>query len=329
MTHEGIVARDLTEIGLGTTFEWQPQISLPGAPDLRSELERIQTSILNDVVEPALSLWPMDEADLGRRLETLRESARAFLKSAGQIVRRYLESPEEIRLEVARAYCEGQRKICLSVPSVLEPTSAVALQVMVDACLEICLGPLLHPPRLIQDQPKPGAEDLDRELGKLLLGMTIGLACVFSPPKSLDRSRLKAIIQWGKDAAASAVRLGYELGITDGKTLQAVVPELRDGVPAILDAFATRVARIAEVEAVSYSTEGAVQRVWTFVLQRDKSIRRQVYQEELHLLTKYPETPFDFNIVTLHQDDDRPPSPGDLPGRIVLYRGFRPHVPGS
>jgi hypothetical protein len=87
--------------------------------------------------------------------------------------------------------------------------------------------------------------------------------------------------------------------------------------------FAERLAAIPEVVAMSHATEGTIQRVWTFVVRRDKALRRRVYLDELGLMEAFPDLQFDFNVVTLEDAPARGLVPDDLQGHIVCYRGNR------
>jgi len=84
--------------------------------------------------------------------------------------------------------------------------------------------------------------------------------------------------------------------------------------------FARRVATIPDVLAVTYSMDADVHLVWTFIRQRDKAIRRAVYEQELQLMDTFPTFIFDFNVVAIDPTQGRPLLPDDLQGRIVLYR---------
>lgn len=92
------------------------------------------------------------------------------------------------------------------------------------------------------------------------------------------------------------------------------------GIEAAAYLFARRVAGIPEVRAVTCSTEREVYLIWTFIRQRNKAIRREVYQQELQLMNEFPTLTFDFNVIAIDQIEDRPLLPDDLQGRIVFYR---------
>lgn len=83
--------------------------------------------------------------------------------------------------------------------------------------------------------------------------------------------------------------------------------------------FARGAQSIPSVVAVSHAKDGNVCLVWTFVRDRNKESRRQVYAYERRLMERYPELLFDFNVVAL----DRAAgvlAPDDLQGRLVFYR---------
>lgn len=90
--------------------------------------------------------------------------------------------------------------------------------------------------------------------------------------------------------------------------------------------FAERLAAIPEVVAISHATEGTIQRVWTFVVRRDKALRRRVYLDEVGLMEAFPDLQFDFAVVSLEDAPARALVPDVLQGHIVCYRGDR--VPG-
>lgn len=92
------------------------------------------------------------------------------------------------------------------------------------------------------------------------------------------------------------------------------------GVELALSRFAERVAPIPDVVAVSHAVEGGIQRVWTFILRRDKARRRCVYLQEIRLMEEFPDILFDFNVVALEDLPRGRLVPDDLQGRIVLFR---------
>lgn len=91
-----------------------------------------------------------------------------------------------------------------------------------------------------------------------------------------------------------------------------------EGIQAATCRFAKAVARIPEVLGVSYSLNGRVHIVWTFIGQRNKDVRRRVYGEELRLMEDFPELTFDFNVVALAGEGRL--LPDDLQGWVVFYR---------
>lgn len=93
-----------------------------------------------------------------------------------------------------------------------------------------------------------------------------------------------------------------------------------EGVEAAAFYFAKRLARISDIIAVTYATEGQVHLVWVFTRRRNKAIRRQVYEEELRLMDEFSDMTFDFNTVAMDQAESRPFLPDDYQGQIVLYR---------
>ncbi|MCZ6479115.1 MAG: hypothetical protein O6929_01725 [candidate division NC10 bacterium] len=93
-----------------------------------------------------------------------------------------------------------------------------------------------------------------------------------------------------------------------------------EGIEFAVQILAKRLARIPDVLAVSYSTDRNIHLVWTFIRQRNKEVRRQVYRQELQLMREFPDITFDFNVVALDQVEERPLLPDDLQGWIVFYR---------
>jgi len=89
----------------------------------------------------------------------------------------------------------------------------------------------------------------------------------------------------------------------------------------VLKDFARAVAAIPGVVAVSHAIEGTVKRVWTFIVRRDKAVRRRVYLAELGLMDAFPDLQFDFNVISLEEAPSRGLVSGGLYGRIVFYRG--------
>lgn len=92
------------------------------------------------------------------------------------------------------------------------------------------------------------------------------------------------------------------------------------GAESAIHLLAKRLSQIPDVVAVSYSTDGNVHLIWTFIGQRNKQVRRQVYREELRVMQEFPAATFDFNVVALDQLQERPLLHDDLQGWIVFYR---------
>lgn len=92
------------------------------------------------------------------------------------------------------------------------------------------------------------------------------------------------------------------------------------GIEAAIFHFAKRVSGVSEVVAVTYSTDGEVHLIWTFISRRTKDIRRHVYEEELQLMRKFRELTFDFNVVSLDRVEAQGFLADDLQGQIVFYR---------
>lgn len=89
---------------------------------------------------------------------------------------------------------------------------------------------------------------------------------------------------------------------------------------AAIEVFARRVALVPAVRAVSYASDRAAHLIWTFISQRDKALRRQVYEEELRLMSEFPHFRFDFNVVALDRAERPAFLPDDLQGRLIYYR---------
>lgn len=101
----------------------------------------------------------------------------------------------------------------------------------------------------------------------------------------------------------------------------------KEGIETATYYFAKRVARISEVIVVTYSTEGDIHLIWTFISRRSKEIRRRIYEEELQLMREFRELTFDFNVVALDQVQGQGFLPDDLQGRIVFYREHHSLLP--
>ncbi len=52
--------------------------------------------------------------------------------------------------------------------------------------------------------------------------------------------------------------------------------------------FSHSISVIPEVKAVTFQMESGIIRVWTFILKRDKKIRKSIYMKELDLMDEYP-----------------------------------------
>jgi len=91
-------------------------------------------------------------------------------------------------------------------------------------------------------------------------------------------------------------------------------------VESALVAFAESTLGVPDVIAVTYAKERHSNLVWTFIRQRDRAVRREIYLRERALMTQYPELIFDFNVVALDQSAVGTLVPDDLQGRVVMYR---------
>ena len=98
-------------------------------------------------------------------------------------------------------------------------------------------------------------------------------------------------------------------------------PRAGDRVGAAVYRFAKRLQRLPRVKAVTYATEGNVHLVWTFIQERNKALREEIYNEERRLMAEFPDRVFDFNVIALDRLSDRPLLPDDIQGQIVYYRG--------
>lgn len=92
------------------------------------------------------------------------------------------------------------------------------------------------------------------------------------------------------------------------------------GVDLALLRLSRAISPIPEAIAVTHAIEGDINRVWTFVKSRDKSVRRRIYLEELRILDSFPEYSFDFNVAAVQDVPGCALLPDDLQGRIVFYR---------
>ena len=66
---------------------------------------------------------------------------------------------------------------------------------------------------------------------------------------------------------------------------------------AVLDEFVERIRENPKVWAVYASQEGSLIQVWTYVDSKDRRDRSPVHEAEWHLLERYPEIMFDFNVL--------------------------------
>jgi len=100
---------------------------------------------------------------------------------------------------------------------------------------------------------------------------------------------------------------------------QATNPHQPPSDAALLE-FGKSVRSIPGVLAVSHAKDHDRNLVWTFITARDKALRKQIYQCERALMARYPNLPFDFNVVALEQRAAGSLVPDDLQGRVVMYR---------
>ena len=242
---------DFVKIPLGTAYEcrpWEyvetgpppermPAASVPAPRQVSDEDRRILEAILKILLHVAQRplLRPLARLELDGYLYQLLQGVSVLLKSVGEILMKYLASPEEAQKDVTTAYLDIQRRISQSVPSILDPASAVSLQAITHGYFEICLGTLANLPRLLTLPANPKAEEMNLHFAKLALSTTIGLTCVFGLLKDFERSTLEAIIEWGEDAIAPSLRLARDLGITDGTALETAIPDLRARAQEVLN----------------------------------------------------------------------------------------------
>jgi len=83
--------------------------------------------------------------------------------------------------------------------------------------------------------------------------------------------------------------------------------------------FAKRVGAMPTVTAVTHAFDRGVNLIWTFILKRDKTTRRQIYAEERALMAQYPDLTFNFHVGSLDQGASSS-AMRDLEGRIVMWR---------
>jgi len=98
-------------------------------------------------------------------------------------------------------------------------------------------------------------------------------------------------------------------------------PRAADRVGFAIYSFARRLRRLGEVKAVAYATEGHVHLVWTFIHERRKELRQRIYEEERHLMARFPDLVFDFNVSSLDRLATRSLLPDDIQGQLIYYHG--------
>lgn len=100
----------------------------------------------------------------------------------------------------------------------------------------------------------------------------------------------------------------------------AATHEQINGAECALVDFARSVLGLPDVVAVTHARERRADLVWTFILHRDKAVRKEIYARERALMAQYPGLTFDFNVVALDQSAVRTLVPDDMQGRVVMYR---------
>lgn len=160
---------------------------------------------------------------------------------------------------------------------------------------------------------------LDKRIDKIAILHTWGTTCTVSEGRYNAVALALEGVLLPSYAFPESKPYPWTMGERHWNVTEPAVSEVR-GIEAAAYLFAKRVGGIAEVRAVTYSTDREICLVWTFIAQRNKAIRREVYRQELQLMHEFPTITFDFNVVAVDQIEERPLLPDDLQGRIVFYR---------